>query len=59
MGNNAPPLTPQIIDKKQLPLHCPLENQSSWNLHPRIYLSFKKGEATCPYCGTRYKLKVE
>jgi uncharacterized Zn-finger protein len=28
-----------------------------WNMHPRVYLPIEKtGEATCPYCGARYRL---
>ena len=40
-----------------LPLHCPLPRDTSWNAHPRVYLPIEKtGEALCPYCGTYYKL---
>ncbi|WP_299133499.1 zinc-finger domain-containing protein [uncultured Amaricoccus sp.] len=28
-----------------------------WSTHPRVYLDVAKtGEATCPYCGTKYVL---
>jgi uncharacterized Zn-finger protein len=29
-----------------------------WNAHPRVFLDVADtGEALCPYCGTRYRLK--
>jgi uncharacterized Zn-finger protein len=29
-----------------------------WNAHPRVFLDLTDtGEALCPYCGTRYRLK--
>lgn len=41
-----------------LPLHCPMPSMQLWNSHPRVYLPIEnKGEALCPYCGTRYMLK--
>jgi uncharacterized Zn-finger protein len=41
-----------------LPLHCPMPSMLLWNAHPRVFLPIEvKGEALCPYCGTRYKLK--
>ena len=46
------------VSRADLPLSCPVPNQEVWNLHPRVYLPIEKtGEATCPYCGTRYSLK--
>ncbi len=46
------------IDRKSLPLHCPLPNMSLWNSHPRVYLPIEEtGQAKCPYCGTEFKLK--
>jgi uncharacterized Zn-finger protein len=30
-----------------------------WNHHPRVFLDVATtGEAMCPYCGTRYRLKA-
>jgi uncharacterized Zn-finger protein len=47
-----------FIDRKSLPLHCPLPNMSLWNSHPRVYLPIEEtGQAKCPYCGTEFKLK--
>jgi len=41
-----------------LPLHCPTPAMILWNAHPRVFLPVEKtGEALCPYCGTRYRLK--
>jgi len=43
-----------------LPLHCPQDAASLWNAHPRVYLPIESsGEATCPYCGTRYVLVAD
>lgn len=46
------------VTAADLPLHCPLPGESVWNAHPRVFLPIEaKGEALCPYCGTRYVLK--
>ena len=46
------------VTEKDLPLHCPTPEMSAWNSHPRVFLPIEKtGEALCPYCGTRYKLR--
>lgn len=46
------------VNRKDLPLSCPLPQDALWNLHPRVYLPIEaKGEAVCPYCGTRYLLE--
>jgi len=45
------------VSREQLPLSCPLPEEDTWNLHPRVYLPVaKNGEAVCPYCGSRYIL---
>jgi len=45
------------VNKKQLPLSCPLPDGQVWDLHPRVYLPIEKtGQASCPYCGAQYKL---
>jgi uncharacterized Zn-finger protein len=52
--------TARVVEVTQadLPLHCPMPGDSVWNSHPRVFLPVaEKGEALCPYCGTRYKLK--
>ena len=46
------------VSPAQLPLHCPTENVSLWNSHPRVFLQIEEsGHATCPYCGTQFSLK--
>ncbi len=46
------------ITRDQLPLHCPLDEHSLWNTHPRVFLPIEEtGEAVCPYCGAEYVLK--
>ncbi len=45
------------VKQSDLPLHCPMPGVALWNAHPRVYLPVaEKGEAVCPYCGTRYTL---
>ncbi len=47
------------ISKADLPLSCPLPSQTLWNAHPKVYLPIEKtGQATCPYCGTQYRLET-
>lgn len=46
------------VSVADLPLSCPLPGRGLWNTHPKVFLSIEeKGEALCPYCGTRYTLK--
>jgi len=48
------------ITQADLPLHCPMDNTTLWNSHPRVYLPIEdSGEARCPYCGALYVLKDE
>ena len=48
------------VSKADLPLHCPMPEMMLWNAHPRVFLAIEPtGEALCPYCGTRYRLKGE
>ena len=36
---------------------CPNPKMEQWSTHPKVYLDVAKtGEATCPYCGTKYVL---
>ena len=47
------------ISAKDLPLHCPTKEVALWASHPRVFLDMGlSGQATCPYCGTQYKLKA-
>ena len=46
------------VDPKDLPAFCPNKAMPLWSSHPRVYLDLDvTGEASCPYCGTRYRLK--
>lgn len=46
------------LDRVDLPLACPMPDHKVWSAHPRVFLPIEdSGEATCPYCGTRYVLK--
>lgn len=45
------------VRRQDLPLSCPTPEQKLWNAHPRVYLPIEKtGSATCPYCGSVYRL---
>jgi uncharacterized Zn-finger protein len=47
------------VAAKDLPLHCPTKEVALWASHPRVYMDMTEtGTATCPYCGTVYKLKA-
>ncbi|WP_025916607.1 zinc-finger domain-containing protein [Herminiimonas sp. CN] len=46
------------LDGNDLPAHCPNVAMPLWSSHPRIFLDLSHGgSATCPYCGTVYRLK--
>lgn len=45
------------VTSKDLPLHCPMDNMTSWDSHPRVYLPIEDtGKAKCPYCGAEFEL---
>ncbi|MCX7218396.1 MAG: zinc-finger domain-containing protein [Burkholderiales bacterium] len=45
------------LQAQDLPAHCPNPAMPLWSSHPRVYLDLSHGgAATCPYCGTLYKL---
>lgn len=47
------------VSAKDLPLHCPTAEVALWASHPRVFLDVAKvGTVACPYCGTKYTLKV-
>jgi len=47
------------VTAKDLPLHCPTPQTALWCSHPRVFLDVTAGgEAMCPYCGTKYRLKA-
>ena len=36
---------------------CPNPKMAQWSTHPKVYLDVATtGEASCPYCGTKYVL---
>lgn len=46
-----------IVTREQLPLHCPTADSPLWASHPRVFIAVEEsGDASCPYCGTRYRL---
>jgi uncharacterized Zn-finger protein len=46
------------VTGKDLPLYCPNPAMPLWSSHPRVFLDVEAdGEAMCPYCGTRYRLR--
>ena len=47
------------VTRAELPVHCPMDNTSLWDSHPRVYLPIEEqgGQAKCPYCGAVYELK--
>jgi uncharacterized Zn-finger protein len=48
------------VSAQDLPVHCPMPGAPLWARHPRVFLEvLKTGEATCPYCSTRYVFKGE
>ena len=57
-----PPPAPQgvrMVTRNDLPLSCPMPDAAVWNMHPRVYLPIEDEpdhEATCPYCGAKYRL---
>ncbi|MCG6943403.1 MAG: zinc-finger domain-containing protein [Thiohalocapsa sp.] len=61
-GRQPPPPVEgvRIVTRKDLPLSCPMPDAPLWNMHPRVYLPIEDDpdhEATCPYCGARYRLE--
>ncbi len=55
--NPAPAEAAVELDGKSLPAFCPNPGMTLWSQHPRVFLDMSAGEAMCPYCGTRYRLK--
>lgn len=48
-----------LVSRSDLPVHCPTDNMTLWDSHPKVYLPIEEqgGEARCPYCGAVYALK--
>jgi uncharacterized Zn-finger protein len=48
-----------VIQRSELPLHCPRDNSAIWCAHPRVFLPIEQStqqSVRCPYCGTLYRL---
>lgn len=46
------------VTHKDLPLCCPMPNETLWNAHPRVYLPIEaERRYVCPYCSTEYILE--
>lgn len=41
-----------------LPAHCPNPAMPVWSSHPKVFLDMAHGHASCPYCGTAYRMKA-
>lgn len=46
------------VSADAVPVYCPNPNMPRWSTHPRVFIDVSHGEASCPYCGTRYALRV-
>jgi uncharacterized Zn-finger protein len=56
--SDAKQQAPIELDGHELPAFCPNPAMPIWNHHPKVFLDVTKtGQASCPYCGTSYKLK--
>ena len=53
---NSHPIISHIVLKSDLPFACPPKNVESL-AHPKVFLTFKNDQATCPYCSLEYVLK--
>lgn len=54
----AAPKSVVELGAADLPAFCPNKQMSVWNQHPRVFLDVThSGGASCPYCGTLYRLK--
>jgi len=46
-----------LVSKNEIPFHCPPKDTETWNMHPKVFLSFSdEGKSKCPYCGANYQL---
>ena len=54
---NHPDSTSTLVSKNETPFHCPPKDVKTWNMHPKVFLSFsEEGKSKCPYCGANYQL---
>ncbi len=58
MQNNTAEKTNVVeVSKKDLPVHCPMDDSELWCSHPRVFIPVEaEGEASCSYCGMVFKL---
>lgn len=48
------------VTANDLPVFCPTATDTLWSGHPKVYLDpVRTGEATCPYCSTRFVFSGE
>jgi uncharacterized Zn-finger protein len=48
-----------VVKTRDLPLHCPTDDNALWCGHPRVFLPIHESSdktSRCPYCGTLYRL---
>lgn len=56
-GGSGQTHAPVQVEASDLPIYCPGPHAPLWSMHPRVFLDVAKtGQASCPYCGTSYKL---
>ena len=56
-ATDAPDGEAVLVGPNPTPPFCPNPAMPLWSSHPRVFLIFgPTGEASCPYCGTRYRL---
>ncbi len=49
-----------FVDKKDLPISCPMPEDTLWNMHPKVYIPLDKVDSyQCPYCGRQFHLNKE
>jgi len=45
-----------MVTREELPMHCS-GGEASWDGHPRVFIPLEDGgEASCSYCGNRFRL---
>ena len=46
------------LGASDLPAYCPNPAMPIWSSHPKVFLEMATGHASCPYCGTAYRMKA-
>jgi uncharacterized Zn-finger protein len=39
---NHPDSTFVLVSKNEIPFHCPPKGEKTWNMHPKVFLSFSE-----------------